>query len=219
MKNCIDKDFLLSEYIDKNKSAQAIADDLGVSKQTILRHLRKYDIKKDKDAIVLAMNTTNNIRYGKKKEVINEKRKKTNLEKYGTEFPTQNKSVKEKTKQTNLQRYGTEEVLASKIIRKKIEDTCFQRYSAKTNLMLKEYRDKAKETCIKKYGVEYAQQCKAYKEEHSSALSNTIFKSHESGKEYLCGFKEKPTILQLTELLSCSESYLCTKIHSLNLDL
>ena len=143
-----DRDFLVSEYIVKNRSAKAIADDFGVSKQTILRHLRKYDIKKDEEDIILAMNTTNNIRYGEKREGLNEKRKKTNLEKYGTEFPTQNKTVREKIKQTNLQRYGVEAAGSSKIIRKKIEDTCFQRYGAKTNLMLKEYRDKAKETWL-----------------------------------------------------------------------
>lgn len=213
-----DKDFLVSEYIDKNRSAKAIADDFGVSKKTILKYLRKYNIKKDKEAVVLAMNTTFNAKYGEKRESLNEKRKKTNLEKYGTEFPTQNKTVREKIRETNLQRYGTEEVFSSKIIRKKIEDTCFQRYGAKTNLMLKEYRDKAKETCIKKYGTEYAQQCKEYKEEHGSILSKTIFKSYESGKEYLCGFKEKPSIEQLAEALSCSSSYLCTRISLLNLD-
>ena len=213
-----DKDFLFSEYIVKNRSAKAIADDCGVAKHTILSYLKKFDIKKDKEAIILAMNTTNKIRYGEKRESLNEKRKKTNLEKYGTEFPTQNKTVREKIKQTNLQRYGVEEAGSSKIIRKKIEDTCLQRYGAKTNLMVKEYRDKAKETCLKKYGTEYAQQCKKYKEEHSLVISNTIFKSYESGKEYLCGFKEKPTISQLAEILSCSETYLCPKIHSLNLE-
>ena len=57
-----DRDFLVSEYIDKNRSAKAIADDFGVAKQTILRHLKKYNIKKDEEAIVLAMNTTFNAR-------------------------------------------------------------------------------------------------------------------------------------------------------------
>ena len=198
-----DKDFLFSEYIVKNRSAKAIADDCGVAKHTILSYLKKFDIKKDKEAIILAMNTTNKIRYGEKKEALKEKTKKTNLERYETEFPTQNKAVREKIRQTNLQRYGTEEVFSSNIVRKKIEDTCFQRYGAKTNLMLKEYRDKAKETCLKKYGTEYAQQCKEYKEEHSLVISNTIFKSYESGKEYLCSFKEKPTISKLAEILSC----------------
>ena len=32
-----DKDFLFSEYIVKNRSAKAIADDFGVAKHTILR--------------------------------------------------------------------------------------------------------------------------------------------------------------------------------------
>ena len=41
-----DKDFLFTEYIVKDRTAQAIGNDFGVSKTTILNYLKKFDIKK-----------------------------------------------------------------------------------------------------------------------------------------------------------------------------
>lgn len=38
----------------------------------------------------------------------NEKRKQTNIEKYGVDNPQKLEEVREKTKQTNIEKYGTE---------------------------------------------------------------------------------------------------------------
>jgi len=66
-----------------------------------------------------------------------DKVKKTSLEKYGTEHPTQSNKVKENNKQTNLEKYGVSS------------------YS-KTD----EFLNKYKQTNLKKYGVEHVSQSK-----------------------------------------------------------
>ena len=46
-------------------------------------------------------------------EKCREKARKTSLERYGVEFPSQSNEIKEKVKQTNLERYGYENVMQS----------------------------------------------------------------------------------------------------------
>lgn len=54
---------------------------------------------------------------------VQEKMKKTSLDKYGTERPQQSEEVQAKMKQTNLEKYGTENVFASDYGKKKIKRT------------------------------------------------------------------------------------------------
>lgn len=78
---------------------------------------------------------------------IVEKRKQTNLERYGCENPFGNEEIKEKIRQHNLSKYGVE--------------YCGQR---------PEVVAKRKQTCLEKYGVEnYG---KIYSETHSGELSS-----------------------------------------------
>ena len=90
MKNIqIDRDVLYDLYITQNNFTIQVAKILNVSKFTIVDRLKRYGIKKDKDAIKLQM-------------------EKTNLEKYGTKYPSQSEQIREKVKQTNLEKYGCE---------------------------------------------------------------------------------------------------------------
>jgi G:T-mismatch repair DNA endonuclease (very short patch repair protein)/glutathione peroxidase-family protein len=116
-----------------------------------------------------------------------EKFKKTCMEKYGVENPSQNKIVQEKKKQTCLKNYGVEYPYLSKIILKKIKkgfldkygvenpyqaeevkekikQTCLERYGVEYSLQSSEVRDKGKQTCMEKYGVEYSYQAEEVKE-------------------------------------------------------
>ncbi len=52
----------------------------------------------------------------------------TNLVKYGTKYPGQNKEVKEKRKQTNLERYGFENAAQNRDVIEKIQQTNLERY-------------------------------------------------------------------------------------------
>ena len=56
-----------------------------------------------------------------KKSEIKEKRKQTNLKKYGVEFINQNSEIKEKRKQTNLKKYGVETPLNLEYVHEKIK--------------------------------------------------------------------------------------------------
>jgi hypothetical protein len=56
------------------------------------------------------------------------KNKQTNLERYGTEFPAQNKKVFEKNKQTNLERYGSEYAITTDLVKEKIKTSLLKKY-------------------------------------------------------------------------------------------
>jgi hypothetical protein len=59
-----------------------------------------------------------------------EKTVKTNLAKYGTVCPLQNKTIKEKADTSCLERYGTANVFSSNIIKQKIAKTNLEKYGA-----------------------------------------------------------------------------------------
>ena len=109
------------------------------------------------------------------------KTKLTNLRKYGSEWPTQNKEIIIKIKQTNLKKYGVENSFEredikekckkihlkklgvenpsqSDIIKKKKEKTSLMNYGVKNPNQSDKIKEKKKQTCLKKYGVEYTHQ-------------------------------------------------------------
>ena len=90
-----------------------------------------------------------------KDENVQNKRKKTCLEKYGVEHYNKTEESKEKHKNTNLKKYGVESVLQSEEIKEKIKETNFERYGVENYAQTDEYKNKVKITCLEKYGVEY----------------------------------------------------------------
>lgn len=169
MKNIqIDRDVLYDLYITQNNSAIEVAKMLNVSKFTINDRLKRYGIKKDKDAVKLQMEKTNLEKYGTKypaqSNIIQEKMKQTNLERYGCENPFQSEEVKEKIKKVNLDRYGVESPMHSDQIKEKIKKTNIEKYGAEFPLQSKEIRDKIKQTNLEKYGCENILQIKGIKE-------------------------------------------------------
>ena len=169
MKNIqIDRDVLYDLYITQNKSTIQVAKILNVSKFTIVDRLKRYGIKKDKDAIKLQMEKTNLEKYGTKypsqSEQIREKVKQTNLEKYGCENPFQSEEVKEKIKKVNLDRYGVECPMHSEQIKEKFKKTNLERYGVEYPAQSKEIYDKVKKTNLEKYGVENLLKSEQFKE-------------------------------------------------------
>ena len=169
MKNIqINRDVLYDLYITQNNSAIEVAKMLNVSKFTIVDRLKKYGIKKDKDAIKIQMEKTNLEKYGTKypsqSEQIREKVKQTNLEKYGCENPFQSDEVKEKIKKVNLDRYGVECPMRSEQIKEKFKKTNLERYGVEYPAQSKEIYDKVKKTNLEKYGVENLLKSEQFKE-------------------------------------------------------
>lgn len=140
----------------------------------------------------------------------NEKSKQTNLEKYGTEYPTQSNIIKNKTKQTCLEKYGTEHYVQTEEFKEKLEQTLIDRfgslesaykqisnktkqtylekYGVESNLQLEETKNKIKETNLEKYGVEYYLQSKDLKEKSKQTSLNRYGVEHASQSDII---KEK----------------------------
>ena len=154
----IDRDVLYDLYITQNNSAIEVAKILKVSKFTITDRLKRYGIKKDKDSVKLQMEKTNLEKYGTKypsqSEQIRKKQRQTNLEKYGCENPFQSEEVKEKIKQTNLEKYGVDHPMHSNKIKEKIKQTNLEKYGVEYPAQSKEIYYKVKKTNLEKYGVE-----------------------------------------------------------------
>ena len=121
-----------------------------------------------------------------KSDEVKEKIKKTNLDRWGTEHPSQSKDVQEKIKKTNMKKYGVDYPLkldsiqkiitntcitknggrgyASQEILEKAESTCLERYNVRNYALTDEYHDKVKSTSLQKYSKEYFLQTEEYLE-------------------------------------------------------
>lgn len=77
------------------------------------------------------------------------------FEKYGVYNTAYIHESIQKRKLTNLNRYGAENVFASPIIKDRIIETCHQKYGCSYAMQSPMIQEKVKNTCLKKYGVEY----------------------------------------------------------------
>ena len=95
--------------------------------------------------------------------LINEKRRKTCLERFGVENPNQSKLVKEKKSKTCLERYGVSYVLQANQFIEKRKQTNLKRYGFENPASLESVKVKRKQTCLEKYGVESFSKTESYK--------------------------------------------------------
>jgi hypothetical protein len=124
--------------------------------------------------------------------------KKTNLIKYGTECPLQNKDIIEKTKKTLMDEYGVDNI--SKLDSIKLE--------RKGNFDTENFKKKARKTWLEKYGFDNPSKSNYIKEKKENTLlqnygvrnpshSTEIFeKSQKNGKkikEHECGLMNRGT--------------------------
>ncbi len=86
------------------------------------------------------------------------KTEQTNLEKYGTKAPAQNKAILEKMKKTNLKKYGVEFQVLTEDFDEKRRETNLKKYGEEYAILNKEVKAKATQTMKNKYGVEHALQ-------------------------------------------------------------
>lgn len=86
------------------------------------------------------------------KEAKLKKSKKTNLKRYGYEFPSQNENIKNKMLNTNLKRYGSANPCKNPNIARKISDTLNNKTDDEWNTII----EKRKNTNLSLYGTESA---------------------------------------------------------------
>ena len=96
-------------------------------------------------------------------EIIDKIIAQTCLEKYGVKNPSSNTMIKEKRKQTNINKYGVENVFQAEDIKNKIKNTCLKKYGADHYNKTAEGKEKHKQTCLQKYGVEVPTQAEQFK--------------------------------------------------------
>lgn len=109
------------------------------------------------------------------KECTKELRRRTSVEKYGTNVPSQNRQVKDKlslsaknayqeVKKKNLINYGVENSAQRPEVREKISNT----------LKSHEYQSKFRSTMQKRYGVDYAMQSEELFKRHSKSSKSAV---------------------------------------------
>jgi hypothetical protein len=83
------------------------------------------------------------------------KKKKTNLEKFGSEWASQSEEVKDKVKNSNLEKWGVECTLQSEEIKEKTKRTNFEKFGSEWASQSEEIKEKTKKTNLKKWGTEF----------------------------------------------------------------
>ena len=82
---------------------------------------------------------------------VKEKRKETNLKKYGGNAPICSVEIKDKIKKTNLEKYGVENVFSNPEIKDKIKETNLEKYGVENPMFSPEVMEKNKKTAKKNF--------------------------------------------------------------------
>jgi len=94
---------------------------------------------------------------------INIKKQQTCLKRYGVKNPSQLENIKNQKMITCLKHYGVSNPSKSKKIQKRKEITSYKRYSTKNPYQNQKIQNKYKQTCIKRYGVDHYTKTKKWK--------------------------------------------------------
>lgn len=155
-------------YIVKNLSILEVCEQLAVGKTTFHRYLRKFRIKKSKNAAFSCYESSCLKKYGVKHPSKLEKVKKatrtTNFKKYGKEYIFQVKEIKEKIKKTHLERLNVDNPAKSKTIKTKIKENNLKKYGEKNVMQVKSVKEKVITTNLDKYKVKNVFQDEKVKE-------------------------------------------------------
>jgi hypothetical protein len=106
-----------------------------------------------------------------------EKRKKTNLEKWGVEHVLQNKEIKEKFNETNILRYGTDNFSKTYEFVYNQKKNSLEKWGVEHHSQSNEIKNKIKETNLEKWGVKSTLNI-----EKSNIIRNTKLRSEEFRK-------------------------------------
>lgn len=121
---------------------------------------------------------------------VSEKRKKTNIEKYGFSSYTKTKEYLDKTKSTNLERYGSEFYLQSQDKFEKSVKTNLEKYGACHHMKSKEFIEKFKQINIEKFGTDNVSKLEVIKNKKKLKFQKNygidhIFCSNELKQQYM----------------------------------
>lgn len=97
---------------------------------------------------------TNIERYGDANYRNNEGRKKTCIERFGVEHPSQSEEIKEKKKTTLIEHYGVDHQSKAEEVKEKKRKTSLEHYGVECPLQSEEVKDKIRKTNLERYGFE-----------------------------------------------------------------
>lgn len=109
---------------------------------------------------------------------ILEKRKKTNLEKWGVEHVLQNEDVKEKFRQTNLSKYGNENYSKTSEFRDKHKETCIERFGVTHHSQSDIVKEKKQKTSLEKFDVKCTLNTKKSNDKRISIFDSEKYRSN-----------------------------------------
>jgi hypothetical protein len=116
------------------------------------------DICANKDPeIAKNISIHHNSKSEEEKHEINEKIKKTNIERYGVENVMFSERIKEEIRKTNLEKYGVESTFSVKEIRDKIKETIKNRYGVENISQNKEIQKKIRKSILKTVKLKYGE--------------------------------------------------------------
>lgn len=114
---------------------------------------------------------------GKIGEEIKQKIRDTNQEKYGSDYGFQSEEVKDKIKKTVQEKYGVENVFQAEAIKEKLTATKVERYGYENTFQDKQIHEKAIKNSTTKAAIKKRQETmlKLY---NKKAISGTVYKSN-----------------------------------------
>jgi len=150
----VESHFKLDEF--KKESKKSLIKKWGVdhiSKSKIISKLKSDKMKNKSVEISKRMKDyyVNLSKLDLKK--INEKREKTNLEKWGYKYISQVDSIKEKIRNTNIEKWGGY-TLESDILSKKVKKTNLKRLGFENPIKSEEIKERIKQTNLERFGVD-----------------------------------------------------------------
>lgn len=144
-------------YLYLNLTDEDLKDVFHKSKFYIQQCRYFYKIYKTKEQIQQKRCKTNLQKYGCKTlfedKIVREQIKQTIKQKYDVNNVMQNEKIKEKFRQTSLQKYGTEHPFQNKNVQQKYKETCENNNGCEWNLQCLNIQQKIKQTNLEKYGV------------------------------------------------------------------
>lgn len=192
-------------YIDEGLGINDLINRFNSTKTYMYKFLRTYNIKKTKEQLnkerADKVKNLYNSKTTEEKLAIKEKRKNTNLEKFGVENCYQSEEIKAKIKNNCLKQYGVEYHTQRKDIKRKIDESTINSQGAKRILQTSKGQEHFKNVCKEKYGVENPYQSKEKKKKikqtclekygneipcRTETIKNKMKKNslHNWGKEY-----------------------------------
>lgn len=178
-------------YCSQSHSLSECAEKFGLHPSTALHLLKRYGIKKNVDE-------------------VSDCRKKTCLRKYGTDSCLKNEEIHAKAVATVREKYGVDNVFASDEIKKKIRDANLAKYGTEFPMKNEEFHEKQKKGMREKHGVEYAGQV------HTTKKAVAVLSTEKTLREFIQSQYggEKPTIVEISNDLGCSETAVGHKINA-----